>query len=68
MADLYHWRRSLHIPVILGLQVAFIGLFAKYVIYDPVTVAGFGKSATTGNKKAIEAVKVYPGMTKSDNN
>ena len=37
MADPYKWRRTAHIPLIIVLQIIFIILFAKFVVYDEHT-------------------------------
>jgi len=37
--DVYQWRRALHVPVLIVLQVLFIILFAIFVVYDPESVA-----------------------------
>ena len=34
MTDRYQWRRVAHIPLIIILQIIFIVLFAKFVVYD----------------------------------
>ena len=34
MADPYTWRRVAHIPFIILLQIIFVVLFAKFVVYD----------------------------------
>ena len=40
MADVYQWRRTLHIPFIIILQILFIILFAIFVRYDPQEALG----------------------------
>ena len=40
MADIYQWRRALHIPFIIFLQIIFIILFAIFVVYDPNAALG----------------------------
>ena len=37
MADPYKWRRTAHIPLIIVLQIIFVILFAKFVVYDEHT-------------------------------
>ena len=34
MADGYQWRRVAHIPALIILQIIFVILFAKFVVYD----------------------------------
>ena len=36
--DVFQWRRALHIPVLIILQILFIILFGIFVVYDPETV------------------------------
>ena len=50
--DVYQWRRALHIPVLIVLQVIFIILFGIFVVYDP-------KSA--GLKDSSEDSSAYVG-------
>ena len=33
-ADPHHWKRMGHIPMLIILQIVFIVLFAKFVVYD----------------------------------
>ena len=33
-ADPHHWKRMGHIPMLIILQIIFIVLFAKFVVYD----------------------------------
>ena len=40
MTDVYQWRRTLHIPFIIILQILFIILFAIFVRYDPQEALG----------------------------
>ena len=40
MADVYQWRRALHIPLLVILQILFIILFACFVDYDPQSALG----------------------------
>jgi len=40
MADIYQWRRALHIPFIIFLQIIFILLFGIFVVYDPNAALG----------------------------
>ena len=49
--DVYEWRRALHIPVLIGLQILFIILFGIFVTYDPSGVDGVEKSETDGSEK-----------------
>ena len=40
MVDVYQWRRALHIPLLIILQITFIVLFAVFVDYDPQSALG----------------------------
>ena len=40
MTDVYQWRRALHIPLLVILQILFIILFACFVDYDPQSAIG----------------------------
>ena len=40
MTDVYQWRRALHIPLLVILQILFIVLFACFVEYDPKSALG----------------------------
>lgn len=40
MVDVYQWRRALHIPLLVILQIVFIVLFAVFVEYDPQSALG----------------------------
>jgi len=56
------WRKIGHIPVLILLQILFIILFAKFVVYDPQGVvhhdaAKFGKTST---ELGIAQVDTFP--------
>jgi len=53
--DLYQWRRSFHIPTLIVLQIVFIILYGRFVVYDPVSAIGQYK--TTNDN---DALTVYP--------
>jgi hypothetical protein len=50
------WRRVGHIPVLIILQVIFIILFAKFVVYNPDNAY----STDSSYPEAIESLGVYP--------
>ena len=45
-----------HVPVLLGLQIIFIALFAKFVVYDPTNAVSNVHSV----KKGVEELAGYP--------
>ena len=50
------WLRSGHILVLICLQIIFIALFARYVVYDPNTAQWHAESVD----KASDMIKGYP--------
>ena len=50
------WLRSGHIPVLICLQIIFIALFARYVVYDPNTAQWHAKSVD----EASDLMNGYP--------
>jgi hypothetical protein len=49
----YHWRRSAHIPVLIALEIIFIVLFAKFVIYNPES-ADYGEGTKERGKETMK--------------
>jgi len=55
------WRKIGHIPVLIILQIVFIILFAKFVIYDPKEVIhDTPKTNGTHLDKAEHTIAAYP--------
>ncbi len=51
------WRKSAHVPLLVALQIIFIALFAKYVIYNPDSAA-YGVKGSSGQAK--DTMTTYP--------
>ena len=55
--DVYQWRRSFHVPVLIFVQIVFIVLFGVFVIYDPNSAVGHSADA---KDNAQDQIKIYP--------
>jgi len=58
------WRKIGHIPVLILLQILFIILFAKFVVYDPQGVvhhdaAKFGKTSTELGQAQVDTFPMF---------
>ncbi len=54
-----YWRRYGHIPVMILLQIIFIILFGKFVVYNPEN-AGYTPDTKTGLDSAAGTMTTYP--------
>ena len=50
------WKKVFHIPVLIVLQLIFIILFGKFVVYNPDNAY----STDSSYPEAIESLGVYP--------
>jgi hypothetical protein len=55
---LAEWRRVGHIPVLIILQIIFIILFARFVIYHPDNAVHSSHS----NEQGIKLLELYPSI------
>ena len=71
MADVYQWRRVLHIPFMIILQIIFIILFALFVRYDPKEALGprdptFHKKTTPSDSNLTDVSDISSSSQEED--